>query len=117
MNFFCMYTTLGKGQEMTLTFNTHIYSYILPGFRSLAAIVSEISSVFTFSYRKTFVTKFDLAVKLVEVTRGSSFEQPMMGWCHQCYIPSFMEIGLPVAEKMIFEGFFLYMGVAAILVM
>ena len=24
---FCMYTTLGQGQEMTLTFNTHIPSY------------------------------------------------------------------------------------------
>ena len=47
---------------MTLTFNTHISSDILPNFRSLAAIVSEISTVFTFSYRKTLVTKFDLAV-------------------------------------------------------
>ena len=26
--FFCMYTTLGQGQEMTLIFNTHIPSYI-----------------------------------------------------------------------------------------
>ena len=25
---FCMYTTLGQGQVMTLTFNTHIPSYI-----------------------------------------------------------------------------------------
>ena len=25
---FCMYTTLDQGQEMTLTFNTHISSYI-----------------------------------------------------------------------------------------
>ena len=25
---FCMYTTLGQGQEMTLSFNTHIPSYI-----------------------------------------------------------------------------------------
>ena len=25
---FCMYRTLGQGQEMTLTFNTHIPSYI-----------------------------------------------------------------------------------------
>ena len=25
---FCMYTTLGQGQEITLTFNTHISSYI-----------------------------------------------------------------------------------------
>ena len=36
---------------------------LLPTFRSLAAIVSEKSTVFTFSYRKAFVSKFDLAVK------------------------------------------------------
>ena len=28
----------------------------------------------------------------------------MMGWSPQCYIPSFMEIGLPVPEKKIFKG-------------
>ena len=36
---------------------------LLPTFRSLAAIVSEKSPVFTFSYSKAYVTKFDLAVK------------------------------------------------------
>ena len=40
----------------------------------------------------------------------------MMGWSPRCYIPSFLEIGPPVLEKM-FEGFLPYMGVAAILVM
>ena len=30
----------------------------------------------------------------------------MMGWSPQCYIPSFVEIGLPVPEKNIFVGFF-----------
>ena len=30
----------------------------------------------------------------------------MMGWSPRCYIPSFVEIGLPVPEKKIFEGFF-----------
>ena len=35
-----------------------------------------------------------------------------MGWSPRCYIPSFVEIGLPVREK-IFEGFLPYMGVAA----
>ena len=35
----------------------------------------------------------------------SSFEQTMMGWSPQCYITSFVEIGLPVPEK-IFEGFY-----------
>ena len=29
----------------------------------------------------------------------------MMGWSPRCYIPSFVEIGPPVPEK-IFEGFF-----------
>ena len=46
--------------------HTFIYSIrclLLPTFRSLAAIVSEKSTVFTFSYKKAYVTKFDLAVK------------------------------------------------------
>ena len=30
----------------------------------------------------------------------------MMGWSPRCYIPSFVEIGLPVPEKNIFEGFY-----------
>ena len=31
----------------------------------------------------------------------------MMSWSPRCYIPSFMEIGLPVPEKiMIFKGFY-----------
>ena len=57
-------------------------------------------------YRKT----------LVKVTQGSSFEQTMIGRSPQCYIPSFVEIGLSVPEKN-FEGFLPYIGVAAILVM
>ena len=36
----------------------------------------------------------------------------MMGWSPRCYIPSFVEIGPPVLEK-IFEGFLPYMGVVA----
>ena len=32
----------------------------------------------------------------------------MMGWSPQCYIPSFVEIGPPVPEKKIFEGFTIY---------
>ena len=47
---------------------SHIFIYsiiclLLLTFRSLAAIVSEKSTVFTFSYRKAFVIKFDHAVK------------------------------------------------------
>ena len=41
----------------------------------------------------------------------------MMGWSPQYYIPSLVEISLPVPEKNIFEGFLPYMGMAAILVM
>ena len=40
-----------------------------------------------------------------------------MGLSPGCYIPSFVEIGLPVPEKKIFDGFLPYRGVAAILVM
>ena len=45
------------------TFIYLITFLLLQTFRSLAAIVSEKSTVFTFSYRKAYVTKFDLAVK------------------------------------------------------
>ena len=40
----------------------------------------------------------------------SSFEQIMMGWSPPCYIPSFVEISLPVPKKKIFEGFFTIYG-------
>ena len=46
--------------------HTFIYSFrclLIPTFRSLAAIVSEKSTVFTFSYRKAYVTRYGLAVK------------------------------------------------------
>ena len=36
---------------------------LLPTLRSLVAIVSEKSTVFTFSYRIAYITKFDLVVK------------------------------------------------------
>ena len=41
----------------------------------------------------------------------------MMGWSPGCYIPSFLEIGLPILEEKISKGFLPYMGMAAILVM
>ena len=34
----------------------------------------------------------------------------MMGWSPGCYIPSFVEVGLPVTEEKIFEGFFTTYG-------
>ena len=45
---------------------------LLLTFRSLATIASEKSTVIT-------ITTFDLAVKYVKVTPGSSFERTMMG--------------------------------------
>ena len=49
--------------QYSFTFIKSFRCLLLPTFRSLAAIVSEKSTVFTFSYRKAYVTKFDLAVK------------------------------------------------------
>ena len=45
------------------TFINSIRCLLLTTFRSLAATVSEKSTVFTFSYGKAQITKFDLAVK------------------------------------------------------
>ena len=53
--------------EYSHTFKNSISCVHLPNFRSQAAIVSEKFTVFTFSYRKAQVTKFDLAVKKVKV--------------------------------------------------
>ena len=40
----------------------------------------------------------------------------MITWSPRCYIPSFLEIGLPVPEKKIYKGFLPYVGMASILV-
>ena len=103
--------TLGQGQKLTMTLNPHKPSstqlvsciYHLSG---QSKLISEKSTVFTFTYRKAYVTKFDLAVKKVKVNPASSFEQTMMGWSPGCYMPSFvvLVIGISNPEK-IFEGF------------
>ena len=49
--------------QYSLTFINSLRCLLLPTFGSLAAIVSEKSTVFTFSHRKAYVTKFDLTVK------------------------------------------------------
>ena len=49
--------------EYSHTFINSISCLHLPTFWSQAAIVSEKSTVFTFSYRKAYVTKVGLAVK------------------------------------------------------
>ena len=102
--------------------NSHIFTYsirclLLLTFRSMAAIVSEKSTVLTSSYRKAKITKFDLAVEKVKVTPGSSFGQAMLGRSSRCYMPTLVEIGPPVPEKKIFEGVLPYMGMGAILVL
>ena len=45
------------------TFINFLSCLLLPTFRLLVAIVSEKSTVFTFSYGKAQITKFDLVVK------------------------------------------------------
>ena len=49
--------------QYSLTFMKSIRCLLLPAFRSLAAIVSEKSTFFTFSFGKAQVAKLDLAVK------------------------------------------------------
>ena len=78
---------------------------LLLTFRSLAAIVSEKSTVFTFPTEKPKLLNLT-AVKQVKVSPGSSFEQTMISWSPQCYIPSFVENGPPVPDVKIFEGFY-----------
>ena len=51
------------GLQYSHTFIYLIRCLLLPTFRSPAAIGSEKSTVFTFSYRKAYVIKFDLAIK------------------------------------------------------
>ena len=49
--------------QYSLTFIKSFRCLLLPTLRSLAAIVSEKATVFTFSHRKAYVDKFDVAVK------------------------------------------------------
>ena len=97
---------------MTLTFNTHIFIQSIC-LRSLAAIVSENPLFSLFPIEKPKLPN----LTLLFYTQRSSFEQITMGRSPRYYIPSFMELGLPVPEEKIFEGFLPYMGLAAILVM
>ena len=57
----------------------------------------------------------DFLIKILYLV-SCIFDQTMIGSSPQYYMPSFLEIGPPVLEK-IFEGFLPYMGVTAILVM
>ena len=70
---------------------------------SVAKTPSSGMWVFTFSYRKANVTKFDLVVKKVKVDPVSSFEHTMMEMSPQCCIQSFAG---PLVPEKIFERFF-----------
>ena len=114
---------LGLGQEMTLTFNTHLVSFYI-----LVVCIYQFSGLWLhkclkyplfslFSYSKALFSKFELAVKYIKVTPGSSFEETMMGWSPQCYIPSVWKSARLFQRRRFFEGFLPYMGMAAILIM
>ena len=94
-----------RRQPFSSVFINSIRCLLLQTVWSLAAIVTEKSTVFTFTYRKAQVTKFDLAVKKVKDNLGSSFEQTIMGWSPRCYIPCCLEIGPPVPGKNFLKGF------------
>ena len=81
--------------EYSHTFIDLISCLHLPNFRSQAEKVSKNSILFL----------FDIVVKWVKINLGSLFEQTMIGWSPQCYIPSFADIGSLFLEK-ILEVFF-----------
>ena len=70
--------TLGQGQRMTLTLNTHVVSFTLFSylhlqiFRSQAGIVSEKYTVLSFSHTNAYATK--VWPKIGKVIQGSLFE-------------------------------------------
>ena len=84
--------------------------YLKAFIQSLIQIGTVVSEKIQFEFLYVHhLTKFDLAIKYVEVTPGSSFEQTVMGRSPRCYIPSFVKISLPVLVK-IFERFFTIYG-------
>ena len=81
----------------------------MQNFRPLLAMVPEISTVFPFSYKKNLNYN-------APDNNATVLWQTVTDRSPRCYIPSFVETGPPVLEKII-EGFLLYMGIGAILVM
>ena len=53
---------------------------------------------------KPMFPKTDLAIKLVKVIQGPSFEQTTMGWSPRYYIPGFVKIGPSVLKKICEHG-------------
>ena len=100
---------------------SHIFIYSIRcllqlTFRSLAAIVSEKSTVFIFSYRKALATKFDLAKigqgqpRVIIYTNYVELEFPMLH-------AKFQDHRTSGSGEEDFLRFLPYMGMAAILVM
>ena len=102
---------------MPLNFDTHILSLTclyLPNFRSQAAIISEISTVFTVSYKKPQL--HNLILPKIGQGQPRFIIQTMMVPSPRCYIQSCVEI-CPLVQENIFKGFVPYMDVVTILVM
>ena len=75
---------MGQDQEMTFTLINHIPSFtpsvlFIYHFSGLRLQEFSKNPVFTFSHVKAYVSKIDLAVKQVKVTKGSSFDHTTMG--------------------------------------
>ena len=77
----------------------------LSHFGSQAAIVSKIVNVFTFPYVQAFVSKTDLAIKLIKVILGPSFEQTTMVWSLQILHTKFRENRSTGSGEEYFEHF------------
>ena len=98
-----------------------MYKYIAPGqgqnnlcFQCLFHIHKYFVRLF-FSW-KGFPFNVDLAVKSVKVITGSWLSHMFLCSSLDKYMSHFVAIGSAVPEKKIFEGFFLHMGMVAILV-
>ena len=82
---FSYVNAFGKGQEKTLTFNTHTPSFNsisclhLPTFRSPAAIVSEKSTVFTFPIEKLMLQNLTLSQNRSRSTYGHHLNKRWTG--------------------------------------
>ena len=107
--------TLGQGQEMTLTFITHICSFFqLVSGSTGCKCFWKINSF----HRKAYVTKFNLARKIGQVhPRVHHLYKLWLAGVPDTIYQVFVGIGLPVPEKKIFKGFEHFLSMAAILVM
>ena len=72
---FEIWVTFDQCQRMALTFDTHSTSvtHLVEFFKQLETLGCSRfqKKIFTFSYTKAYVTKFDIGVKWVKVNPGS----------------------------------------------